>query len=314
MSFLRDLLAPFTVSHLLSKDSSIVRVNKNDLAVDALKVLTNHKLLSAPVWDEEANAYLGFLDILDIVALVFSAERAALNDFREEDDWEQFFRNTSHIIVTKTVGETLYKSRRNLWKEISESAPLYDLVQLMSNEENHHRVAVLAADRPEVIGIVSQSRVIEFFHKEINTPALKDLNVISSEWYKALTEDRELKTVNSKLDAYSGFRLLQSEQVSGLPVVNDEGELVGTISASDIKSSIGSRLFQDMMLQLPAYLVTARGDFCLDPIIVNERDTLGSILEKLFSFHIHRVFVVDHENHPTCVLSLCDIISFLLSF
>jgi len=68
------------------------------------------------------------------------------------------------------------------------------------------------------------------------------------------------------------------------------------------------------MLQLPEYLATSRGAFCLDPIVATDRDTVGSLLEKFNSFHIHRVFVVDHANHPVNVLSLCDVISFLLSF
>lgn len=314
MSFLQDILAPFTVGHLLSKDKPLVRVNKDALAVDALKTLTQHKLLSAPVLDTESGKYLGFLDILDLVALTFSAERSALNALRDEDDWDAYFLNTSHIITTQTVGATLNKCHRNIWKEIRASAPLYDLVQLMGSEQNHHRVAVLAADSEEVVGVISQSRLIEFFNTEINTPALKDLNIVSSEWYKNLSANRDLKTVNSKLDAYSAFRTLHSDQISGLPVINDDGELVGTISASDIKSSLGSKLFQDMMLQLPEYLATSRGAFCLDPIVATDRDTVGSLLEKFQSFHIHRVFVVDHANHPTNVLSLCDVISFLLSF
>lgn len=182
----------------------------------------------------------------------------------------------------------------------------------MGKSINYHRVAV-TNDEGKVTGVISQSRLIEFLFKKVNCPAIKDIRIVDSDWYRRNCAPRKLMMINANVEAYLAFRTLFSEQISGLPVVNDAEELVGSISASDVKGSRGDSLFQDMFLPVSAYLEKSARLFQKesDVITITATENVSSILDKLYTNHIHRLFVVDENRIPIGVLSLCDVIAYL---
>jgi len=88
--------------------------------------------------------------------------------------------------------------------------------------------------------------------------------------------------------------------VGFLPVVNDEGELVGTVTDRDITLRAVAK---GMYLEGPI------GEIMSDkPIHLQEGDSLAQAEELMMEGHIRRIVVVDDSKHPVGVVSLSDIV------
>jgi len=92
-------------------------------------------------------------------------------------------------------------------------------------------------------------------------------------------------------------------------VVDSEGILIGNISVSDIKFSVGDNIH---LLSYPVkefLTINPRRDLvtCLGS------ETFNQVLEKLANSGVHRVYVVDWEGKGIGVVTCTDIIDTILS-
>jgi CBS domain-containing protein len=110
---------------------------------------------------------------------------------------------------------------------------------------------------------------------------------------------------------------LEESGVSGIAVTDDEGKIVGNISASDLKRmqvDNPMQLCYDIFQPIKLFLNISQDPHAkslpkFEPITVNPSDTLGQITDLAYSKGIHRVYVTDSEKRPIGEISLCDIIA-----
>lgn len=100
-----------------------------------------------------------------------------------------------------------------------------------------------------------------------------------------------------------------------MPIVDENGVLVGSFSASDIKSCLQNDLLPALWNPLENLMKASkdywnRGDSLF---VCKNGDSLESIIDTVITNHIHRVFMVDEAGKPTNVLSLSDIIREIIS-
>jgi predicted transcriptional regulator len=107
-------------------------------------------------------------------------------------------------------------------------------------------------------------------------------------------------------------------------VVDDDGKLVGNISASDLKrahlvpvGSLGKDLYQPIktFLNIRGDLhdrVTMGGLPKYEPISVNLDNKFGEIAQLVTEKKVHRVYVVDEDKKPLCVVTLRDLLARIL--
>lgn len=92
--------------------------------------------------------------------------------------------------------------------------------------------------------------------------------------------------------------------------MDDHGTLVANLSASDLRGISESNL---KLLTKPVleFLKLMGNGKVAHPVVVSSRDTIESILYKVYTSKVHRVWVVDSAQRPIGVVALGDIISFL---
>ena len=99
-------------------------------------------------------------------------------------------------------------------------------------------------------------------------------------------------------------RILSEKNITGAPVVNSRGELVGVISETDIirkSNSIG------------AWSPSTAGQIMTRPAVtVSPSDTLQRVSELMFNRRIHRV-VVAEENRIQGIITTMDILRTIAS-
>jgi CBS domain-containing protein len=136
---------------------------------------------------------------------------------------------------------------------------------------------------------------------------------------------RDVLTVIPAMPLSEAVQLLVDRQISGLPVVNDAGKLVGVLSESDL-------MWREKGLDEPPYMIFLGGVIFFQNPATYDRDlhkTLGQTVGEVMTPHvvsidadttlpeaarimhdkkIHRLPVVDANHHPIGIITQSDIV------
>mmetsp|Transcript_24448 Transcript_24448/g.34270 ORF Transcript_24448/g.34270 Transcript_24448/m.34270 type:complete len:334 (+) Transcript_24448:57-1058(+) len=298
-----DLFRYTHVAELLpgSHDQKIILVNKDDPATDAFKKISEHKILSVPVYDPSKQVFIGFIDVLDMVHYVIeTAEAADLRTFSQ-------LLTSSQQLEKESCGEIVDVSGRNPYYPIDENAYLSVAVKMLVDQKAH-RLPVVDS-RGNLITILTQSHVVRLIwnhmHKfSVYNKSLAELHLAFKDVY----------TIGKSKKVIEAFQVIRSKGVSGIAVVNKHGKLIGNISASDLKQ-IGSNsdLLHHLFVSTKDYLKYFLGvDRIPKPYCVQPSATLEEALGLIIKTRAHRIYVVDEERHPIGVISLTDILKVVL--
>ncbi|PSB44571.1 CBS domain-containing protein [Chamaesiphon polymorphus] len=137
--------------------------------------------------------------------------------------------------------------------------------------------------------------------------------------------NRDLITVKPNTPLADAVKLLVDRHISGLPVIDDDGKLVGVISESDL-------MWREQGLEQPPYMIFLGGVIYFKNPLTYDRDlhkalgqTVGEVMTPyaisisadtllseaariLHDKKIHRLPVVDENNHPIGIITESDIV------
>lgn len=119
-------------------------------------------------------------------------------------------------------------------------------------------------------------------------------------------------------------RLLSGANVSGAPVIDEDGRCVGVLSATDFihwaecagrpratthnREACTCEPWQ--ILDADELPEEAVGRFMTaDPVTVDPQVGIGKLAHMMLDAHIHRVIVVDHDHRPIGIVSATDILA-----
>jgi CBS domain-containing protein len=135
----------------------------------------------------------------------------------------------------------------------------------------------------------------------------------------------DVLTVTPTTPLSAAIKLLVDRQISGLPVVDEAGKLVGVISESDL-------MWREKGLDLPPHIIFLDSVIYLENPLQHERDlhkvlgqTVGEVMTDrpisvsidttipmaariMHDKKIHRLPVVDAENRPIGIITQGDIV------
>jgi CBS domain-containing protein len=305
MSGLNNLLA----KHILEEEPQfkLVCIDENQTVAEALEILKDSKIISLPVRNAK-NTLVGMLDVLDLITLcVTKFSKVSIMAY---DSWQQM-----EEFAEKKVKDLLNISGRNNWCSVDYKAPLVTLTSFLS-KPNFHRIVVLNEVK-DVVGIISQSKLVEVLYNKRESLSDK-LKITAKELARSPVESIDMNKF--VIDA---FRKIWDQQVTGIAVVDEQGKLVGNISASDLTRThykpIGP-IIHDLYQPIKYfnYIRTSSKDKILmaempryPPITVQPNDTLEAVMKTIVENKIHRVYLVDDNSKPVGVISLGDIIAAL---
>jgi len=109
------------------------------------------------------------------------------------------------------------------------------------------------------------------------------------------------------------FKQIIKNQVSAVGIIDNDGKLIGNLSAHDIKLVInepGTKLnselqhiYSDPLFKVPRTLITC-----------TKQDSIKHVIELLKVHEIHRVWVVEEDLTPSGVISISNICAFAKNF
>jgi CBS domain-containing protein len=114
-------------------------------------------------------------------------------------------------------------------------------------------------------------------------------------------------TVASDASIETAERLLRANHISGLPVLNKDGDLVGVISQSDLLLA-GSPSIEAALRNRPSGLRV--GELMSSPALtVPLSASIHEAACRMREARVHRLVAVDDAGHPVGVLSAMDFVT-----
>ncbi len=119
--------------------------------------------------------------------------------------------------------------------------------------------------------------------------------------------------------------ILEQNEISGAPVVDQQGRLIGIVSKSDLIRSCSegtvdippAYLFEVLYEQgeeddnseiIPEPLVCVQDFMTESPVTVSPKTPAAEIAKVMCERHIHRVIVVDYEKYPVGMITTLDLL------
>jgi len=310
-NLITKLLSDTLVSALPTPKGTVVVVKSTETPFEGFKKISEHNILSAPVYDEVHHKYTGFLDMRDLVSFVVFID----DDQKSEtpNDLKTLILHGTKMLKVPLEGATVtYLSRRNPFHPVLETDNLLSVCNVLI--KGVHRVPVVNPSG-EVLNIISQSSIIQFLNQQlpkIKTELEKELKSIN-------IGTKPVICVKKIMSAGETFRLMDKRKISGVAVIDEEsGALVGNTSSSDLKLFIRSLSMESLNMPIMQFLNKIRQehiDIRMPTITCSPRDTLAFLIEKLSATKIHKIFIADDSNgyKPMAVVSITDVLKYILS-
>jgi len=305
----------------VKRTGEVVVCYEDDTLQHVFNELITQGFLGCPVLDNN-NKYIHFVDMLDITKAVlaaFGVYTAGHGGENVETREERFISFAKTEAFTKA---TVKKLLEDFKKDVPPPPAVYRGTSLIHTieilaRENSRRVPFMDGNKI-IKGIVTNSMCISLLDQNMYKLASIRTKTVSSMLVGMKDTMVSVKPSDSALDA---FKRMIEHDVIGLPVINEDGELINNLSIRDLRILGGSlNHFLRLYLTVATFKQICSDEFKRQtppkPIFVLPSDTFEDVIRAMDDGNIHRVYVanLNDKGHPvpTHVISQRDVLRFLI--
>jgi len=273
------------------------------LVVKSLAVLVQNNIVSAPLWNSETSKFAGLLTASDFINVIqYYYQNASYPQALEEIDR---FKLDGLRDVEKAIGAAPPETA-----SVSPMASLYEACVRMIKSKGR-RIPLIDQDddtkREMIVSVLTQYRILKFV--AANCKEAKKLRKPLSELNIGTYDDLAIADMNTPV--YQVIHSFFKKRVASVPIVDAEGLLMNVYEAVDVLALIRGGDYQDLELTVGEALLRRSDDFegvhtCTD------QDRLDTILDTIRRSRLHRLIVVDDAGKLKGVVTLSDILQYLL--
>lgn len=298
---IRVFLKSKTSYDVLPVSYRLIVLDTSLLVKKSLNILLQNNVVSAPLWDAKTSKFAGLLtssDFINVIQyyfhnpdkfeLVDKLQLNGLKDIERAIGVEPFDTGSIHPF------KSLYDACVKMIESRSRRIPLID-----QDEETHREI---------VVSVLTQYRILKFVA----------LNCRETRYLKRTLRDLNITSTNNIMSCQMGTPVIDVIQlltsaggVSSVPIVDEQGKLINVYEAVDVLGLIKGGIYNDLSLSVGEALMRRSDDF-EGVYTCTENDKLSAILDTVRKSRVHRFFVVDSEGYLTGVLTLSDILKYIL--
>jgi CBS domain-containing protein len=297
---IRQFLKSKTSYDVLPVSYRLIVLDTSLLVKKSLNILLQNNIVSAPLWDAKTSRFAGLLNSSDFINVIQYY-------FQNPDRFEFVDRLTLNGLkdVERAIGvEPIDKGSIHPFK------PLYDACVKMI-ESRSRRIPLIDEDedthREIVVSVLTQYRILKFV--SLNCKEIEDLQLSLQDL--GIGTNNEIATGTMNTPVIDVIQLLSHGSVSSIPIVDENKKLVNVYEAVDVLGLIKGGIYNDLSLSVGEALMRRSDDF-EGVYTCTLKDRLSTILDNIRRSRVHRLFVVDDEGKLIGVVSLSDILKYIL--
>eukprot|EP00127_Corallochytrium_limacisporum_P001788 Clim_evm4s82 gene=Clim_evmTU4s82 len=287
-----------TCYDLIPLSGKVVVFDTSLLVKKAFFALVQNGIRSAPLWSSKYQKFVGMITITDFVNILRHYYQSPLVKMDELEE---------HKISTWRQTERNFGEVRGFMIHIDPTASLYDAVKTLIKHKIH-RLPVIEPSTGSVIAVLTHKRILHFIHANVKVqPRMLQISIEELN----LGTYNNIVTVTRDTPIIVALKMFADKRISALPVVDEEGRVVDVYAKFDVINLARERSYNDLDRTIREALAHRQEGFegvhtCL------RTDSLGKIMNQIVKARVHRLVIVDEEQRVSGVISLSDILSFLL--
>ncbi|KIW60077.1 hypothetical protein PV05_00322 [Exophiala xenobiotica] len=297
---IRDFLRVRNCYEVLPLSFRLIELDVSLTVKESLNIMVQCGIVSAPLWDSSTSTYAGLLTVNDYLNVVRyynlhadklkDVDKLLLSDLK---DVEKFLDVKPPETVSASPEAILYDALR---KQLLSRARRIPLVSYDSDTQ-----------RTMVTSVITQYRILKFIAMNVKETEMlrKPLEMIKLGTYGNIVRCSMDTTMLDVIDE------MVVKNISSVPVVTTEGVLLNVFEAVDVieilKTGDYGNLTWTVGKALSARPPSHPGIYCC-----SLEDGLDTIFETIKKSRVHRLMVVDENNYLKGVLSLSDILHYIL--
>ncbi|KAI2633890.1 hypothetical protein GGS21DRAFT_117783 [Xylaria nigripes] len=298
---LRDFLRVRTSYDVLPLSFRLIVLDNDLLIKKSLNILIQNGIVSAPLWDSHRSKFAGLLTATDYINLI-----QYYCQFPEHIDNLDKFRLSSLRDIEKAIGVLPIET-----VSVHPSRPLYEACSRML-KSRARRIPLVDIDdetgRETVVSVITQYRILKFIavNTEQHTSLLK-----KTVRELGLGTYTNLKTGTMTQSVLEVINTMVTNNISAVPIVDRNGVVLNVFEAVDVIPIIKTGVVEELEINVGEAL-SKRGDDFGGIFTCQEDDRLESIFITLRQSRVHRLVVIDGNWHLRGVISLSDILKYVL--
>ncbi|XP_014256841.1 uncharacterized protein LOC106670767 isoform X5 [Cimex lectularius] len=281
---------------LIPTSAKLVVFDTQLLVKKAFFALVYNGVRAAPLWDSTEHKFVGMLTITDFIKILqmhYSSGTMTLDQMEEHklDTWRTVLKDQIRDLIS-----------------ISPDASLYDAIKVLIH--NHiHRLPIIDSQTGNVLYILTHKRILRFLFIYINDlPRPSFLNKTLGELRIGTFENVE--TAREDTTIIAALNKFVERRISALPIVED-GRLVDIFAKFDVINLAAEKTYDKLDVSLKQ-ANEHRNEWFEGVHKCSMDDTLYSIIEKIVRAEVHRLVVTDDEDKVIGILSLSDLLQYLV--
>lgn len=297
---IRSFLKSKTSYDVLPVSYRLIVLDTSLLVKKSLNVLLQNNIVSAPLWDAKTSRFAGLLtssDFINVIQYYFSnPDKFELVDKLQLDglkDMERAIGVEPPDTASIHPSRPLFEACVRMMDATSRRIPLID-----QDEETHREIVVSVLTQYRILKFVALNcRETHFLKRPIS-----ELNIITKE---------NVASCRMTTPVIDVIQLLSQGNVASIPIVDDDGYLINVYEAVDVLGLIKGGIYNDLSLSVGEALMRRSDDF-EGVYTCTERDKLSTIMDNIRKSRVHRFFVADDNGKLVGVLTLSDILKYIL--
>ncbi|CAH6721068.1 5'-AMP-activated protein kinase subunit gamma [[Candida] jaroonii] len=296
---IRLFLQSKTSYDVLPVSYRLVVLDTNLLVKKSLNILLQNNIVSAPLWNNKTSRFSGLLsssDFINVIQYYFQfpekvdlVDKLTLNGLK---DIEKSLGVEEIETIAIHPFKSLYEACSKMLESRSRRIPLID-----EDEKTHREI---------VVSVLTQYRILKFV--ALNC---KETKMLVKPVKDIFNLNKNLFSCNMDTPVIDIIHLLSEKSISSIPVVDEQGKLINVYEAYDVLTLVKGGIYTDLDLTVGDALLRRSEDFeGVHMCTVNDR--LSTIMDTIRKSRLHRLFVVDDEGKLVSVITLSDVLKYIL--
>merc|ERR1711892_866888 len=247
---------------------------------------------ACPLWDSAKQEFVGVLTITDFIKILQknyrgpNIEMEAFEEQKLSDCWTERNKNLIHVPL---------------------DSGLLEAVKLLI-ENKIHRLPVIDPDNGDVVYILNQKPLLKFL---FNVPNLRSSNHLKRSIAQAgVGSYGRIAVAEESTKVIEALNKFVNEEVSALPIVDDEGRLTNIYSKFDVINLAATKSYDDLEITLKE--ATQHKIFFDGVHHCKGSESILAVMERLVTANVNRLVIVDDEHKVVGIVTVSDFIHFLV--
>lgn len=301
LNVIREFLKSKTSFDVLPVSYRLIVLDTSLLVKRALNVLLQNSIVSAPLWNSKISKFAGLLTASDFLNIIHYAatnpdQSLNLSETLTLDGLANIgSMSGSSALDTCSIHpfRSLYDACLEMIKSSARRIPLID-----RDEETQREI---------VVSVLTQYRILKFVSMNCRETRylLQPLNELNIGTNNNLCHARLNTSIGEVIN------LLIQYHISSVPILDDDDKLINVYEAVDLLSLVKGGVYADLSLTVGEALLKRSDDF-EGVYTCTLSDSLFVVLETIRKSRLHRLFVLDDEGKLLGVMTLGDILKYIL--